>query len=109
MNINERVIFEERVENNLLIVNDTANLRRFAKEKKLSFRAEDLLPVLENRYQILSVIRNQRISNFNTRTITNTGEWHYLLKSPEKKNITTTKKTSTNKSIRGRMNKITKT
>ena len=112
MNLNEEgIIFEEELQDDVLVVKVEAKLKRNPRDEKKNFFARDLLPILEKRYKIKSIISCCRVCNFQTESLTNSGVWKYEVEKNNSKPTKTRKtstRASTNNSIRDRMSKIAK-
>ena len=101
---NEMIVFEEKACGDVLTILVEVKLQRCPSEKKKNFFAKDLLPILEKRYNVKAILKCERICNFLTNTLSNTGTWEYEI--VEKKPAAHKKKSSTNNSIRDRMSNI---
>lgn len=127
------VILEEVLEGPVLTVLVEVPLRRTVAEKVKFISSEDIIGKLQEKYQVTSIVKNNRLSNSMRGGGKQKGTWIFMIKEQVKKRPTKRKptvskskddnsntlsqkselpqeetKVSTKRSIRGRMSKIAK-
>lgn len=127
------VILEEVLEGPVLTVLVEVPLRRTVAEKVKFISSEDVIGKLQGKYQVTSIVKNNRLSNSMRGGGKQKGTWIFMIKEQVKKRPTKRKptvskskddnsntlsqkselpqeetKVSTKRSIRGRMSKIAK-
>ena len=127
------VILEEVLEGPVLTVLVEIPLRRTVAEKVKFISSEDIIGKLQEKYQVTSIVKNNRLSNSMRGGGKQKGTWIFMIKEQVKKRPTKRKptvskskddnsntlsqkselpqeetKVSTKRSIRGRMSKIAK-
>lgn len=127
------VILEEVLEGPVLTVLVEIPLRRTVAEKVKFISSEDVIGKLQGKYQVTSIVKNNRLSNSMRGGGKQKGTWIFMIKEQVKKRPTKRKptvskskddnsntlsqkselpqeetKVSTKRSIRGRMSKIAK-
>ena len=127
------VILEEVLEGPVLTVLVEVPLRRTVAEKVKFISSEDIIGKLQEKYQVTSIVKNNRLSNSMRGAGKQKGTWIFMIKEQVKKRPTKRKptvskskddnsntlsqkselpqeetKVSTKRSIRGRMSKIAK-
>ena len=127
------VILEEVLEGPVLTVLVDVPLRRTVAEKVKFISSEDIIGKLQEKYQVTSIVKNNRLSNSMRGGGKQKGTWIFMIKEQVKKRPTKRKptvskskddnsntlsqkselpqeetKVSTKRSIRGRMSKIAK-
>ena len=89
----EKIVFEEEIVDNKLVVKIKMKIRNSVKEPKISIDANHILPLLEGRHDIEGVITNSQITNTKLKGFKNEAIWEFSLK---KKQKTTRKRRSQN-------------
>ena len=117
-------ILEEKLEGTLLTVMVEAKLRVTVNERVMFFESGDVIKLLGEKYEVSSVVKNNRLSNSLRGGGKQKGSWIFEVKQQDNSKKTTrrkaaprkttpkqtqpSKKPSTKPSIRGRMSKIAK-
>ena len=104
-------IIEESVDNNILDIKVSVDLRAIASRPVKNYRSPQITKFLEQKYDIIECLSDDLISNSRNGNHKQIGYWRFKLSktpAPAPKPTAPTKKVSTKTSIRGRMSKIAK-
>ena len=104
-------IIEESLNDDILHIKLSVELREIASRPLLMFKTNQVVAMLQEKYEIIECIKEDIISNSRSGNHRQSGTWVFKILQRSKKNHTpkpATKKTSTKPSIRGRMSKIAK-
>ena len=103
------LVTEKKIEKDILTVSATIPLRKIASRQKIKIKSFHIIEKLSDEYTILETIKDDVICNSSHGGHKQTGEWIFKIrKSTASTRSSGTKKTSTKRSIRGRMSKLAK-
>ena len=69
-----------RVLRNVLTVHATLEMRKYARQKKIMLSTNEILRVIESEYNVVEVLKNDRICNWNKSSISCNGTWKFKIK-----------------------------
>ena len=102
-------IKEVDLQGNILTIHASMQMRRFIKEDKNFLDTQRLLGLIKGEYEVIEILSESKISNWEKSGFTRQGTWVFKIKKPRKPRKTNKKEnTGPATSFRGRISKIAK-